>query len=51
MQEIVTNPMQSIPFFPRSGGTLKGHDRDRKERNVIRRLEQALDTVCQFELF
>ncbi|CAF3906554.1 unnamed protein product, partial [Rotaria magnacalcarata] len=43
LQEIVTNPMQHNPFYSRpTGGSSRRHDRDRNERNVVRRLEQAL---------
>ncbi|CAF3046312.1 unnamed protein product, partial [Rotaria sp. Silwood2] len=42
LQEIVTNPMQHNPFYSRPTGGSRRHDRDRNERNVVRRLEQAL---------
>ncbi|CAF3786859.1 unnamed protein product [Rotaria sp. Silwood1] len=42
LQEIVTNPMQHNPFYSRPTGSGRRHDRDRNERNVVRRLEQAL---------
>ncbi|CAF1115190.1 unnamed protein product [Rotaria sordida] len=40
LQEIVTNPMQHNPFYSRPTGGSRRHDRN--ERNVVRRLEQAL---------
>jgi chromosome segregation ATPase len=43
LQEIVTNPIQNNPFLPRPTGSSRRHDRDRNERNVARRLEQALE--------
>jgi len=47
LQEIVTNPIQNNPFLSRpTGGSSRRHDRDRNERNVARRLEQALEVVC-----
>jgi len=42
LQEIVTNPIQNNPFLNRPTSSRR-HDRDRNERNVARRLEQALD--------
>ena len=46
LQEIVTNPLQNNPFLSRpTGGGSRRHDRDRNERNVARRLEQALEVV------
>ncbi|CAF3673868.1 unnamed protein product [Rotaria socialis] len=43
LQEIVTNPMQHNPFYSRpTGGSSRRQDRERNERNVVRRLEQAL---------
>jgi hypothetical protein len=38
--------VQNNPFFSRSMSSNRRHDRDRNERNVVRRLEQALDVVC-----
>jgi hypothetical protein len=46
LQEIVTNPIQNNPFLSRPTGSSRRHDRDRNERNVARRLEQALEVVC-----
>ncbi|CAF3587436.1 unnamed protein product [Rotaria sordida] len=43
LQEIVTNPIQNNPFLSRPTGSGRRHDRDRNERNVARRLEQALE--------
>lgn len=43
LQEIVTNPLQKNPFFSRPTGGGRRHDRDRNDRNVARRLEQALE--------
>ncbi|CAF1596153.1 unnamed protein product, partial [Adineta ricciae] len=43
LQEIVTNPIQNNPFLSRPTGSSRRHDRDRNERNVARRLEQALE--------
>lgn len=43
LQEIVTNPLQKNPFLSRPTGGSRRHDRDRNERNVVRRLEQALE--------
>ncbi len=47
LQEIVTNPIQNNPFLSRPTGSSRRHDRDRNERNVARRLEQALEVVCR----
>lgn len=44
LQEIVTNPIQNNPFLNRPTSSRR-HDRDRNERNVARRLEQALEVV------
>jgi hypothetical protein len=46
LQEIVMNPLQNNPFLSRPTGGSRRHDRDRNERNVARRLEQALEVVC-----
>lgn len=46
LQEIVTNPLQNNPFLSRPTSSSRRHDRDRNERNVARRLEQALEVVC-----
>jgi hypothetical protein len=46
LQEIVMNPLQNNPFLSRPTGSSRRHDRDRNERNVARRLEQALEVVC-----
>ncbi|CAF4083747.1 unnamed protein product [Rotaria sp. Silwood2] len=43
LQEIVTNPIQNNPFLSRPTGSSRRHDRDRNDRNVARRLEQALE--------
>jgi hypothetical protein len=40
------NPLQNNPFLSRPTGSSRRHDRDRNERNVARRLEQALEVVC-----
>ena len=46
LSEIVSNPLQNNPFLSRpTGGGSRRHDRDRNERNVARRLEQALEVV------
>lgn len=46
LQEIVMNPLQNNPFLSRPTSSSRRHDRDRNERNVARRLEQALEVVC-----
>ncbi|CAF4771522.1 unnamed protein product, partial [Rotaria sp. Silwood1] len=43
LQEIVTNPIQNNPFLSRPTGSSRRHDRDRNDRNIARRLEQALE--------
>ncbi|CAF3799316.1 unnamed protein product [Rotaria magnacalcarata] len=43
LQEIVTNPLQNNPFLSRPTGSSRRHDRDRNDRNIARRLEQALE--------
>jgi len=43
LQEIVTNPLQKNPFLSRPTGGGRRHDRDRNDRNIARRLEQALE--------
>lgn len=43
LQEIVMNPIQNNPFLSRPTGSSRRNDRDRNERNVARRLEQALE--------
>ena len=43
LQEIVINPTQHHPFFARQASGARRQDRDRSERNALRRLEQELE--------